>query len=42
VRRGFDPASLPLECRYLVAEGVLVVVGADGLGGEQVWAAEAL
>jgi len=42
VRRGLDPASLPLECRYLVAEGVLVVVGADGLGGEQVWAAEAL
>ena len=42
VRRGFDPAALPIECRYLVCDGAFVVVGADGLGGEQVWAAEAL
>ena len=40
VRRGFDAAALPLECRYLLCDGALVVVGADGLGGEQVWAAE--
>jgi hypothetical protein len=40
VRRGFDAAALPLECRYLVCDGALVVVGADGVGGEQVWAAE--
>jgi hypothetical protein len=42
VRRGFDPAALPIECRYLICDGALVVVGADGLGGEQVWAAEPL
>ena len=42
VRRGFAAAALPFECRYLVCDGAFAVVGADGLGGEQVWAAEAL
>ncbi len=42
VRRGFDPAILPLECRYLVCDGALLVIGADAAGGEQVWAAEPL
>jgi hypothetical protein len=42
VRRGFDPAILPLECRYLVCDGALIVIGPDAAGGEQVWAAEAL
>ena len=41
VRRGFDPAILPLECRYLVCDGALIVIGPDAAGGEQVWAAEA-
>ena len=40
VRRGFDPAILPLECRYLVCDGALIVIGPDAAGGEQVWAAE--
>ena len=30
VRRGFDPAILPLECRYLVCDGALIVIGPDG------------
>ncbi len=41
VRDGTDPAILPLECRYLVCDGALIVIGPDGAGGEQVWAAEA-
>lgn len=40
VRGGTDPAILPLECRYLVGAGVVVVIGPDTAGGEQVWAAE--
>ena len=40
VRGGTDPAILPLECRYLVCAGALIVIGPDGAGGEQVWAAE--
>jgi hypothetical protein len=42
VRRGLDPAILPLECRYLVCDGALIVIGPDVAGGEQVWAAESL
>jgi hypothetical protein len=42
VRRGTDPVLLPLECRYLVCDGALIVLGPDGAGAEQVWAAEAL
>jgi hypothetical protein len=42
VRGGTDPAILPLECRYLVCDGALIVIGPDGAGFEQVWAAESL
>ncbi|MDX6377047.1 MAG: hypothetical protein QOE98_1350 [Gaiellaceae bacterium] len=41
VRLGTDPAILPLECRYLACDGALIVIGPDGAGAEQVWAAEA-
>lgn len=40
VRDGTDPAILPIECRYLVCDGALIVIGPDGAGAEQVWAAE--
>ena len=33
VRGGTDPAILPLECRYLVCDGALIVIGPDGAGG---------